>query len=1115
MCIFLGLLYKAASNPPDSNVEVMEDNPGPNGNVLKFPWGTNFKHEGKLHTNVERFWTIVTLEIPRPEDFDLPITNFTEDCAWIDQAQANRQIANIGSMQQYIDDLKGMCRLVSPLIKLYHQKETYYNQTITRLLTEDLYLAFPQLRPNKRPTREIHEFKVKTPAQDAEAGKPNRSDSSNQFLRVADQEAEVEAGQDPNVKKLNCSDSSDQFLRVAAQEAEAEASQTSSLPTIQQAVALWKKNLYSTIEYESRPRTNRQIRDIGVANLNASNFHKEDHSNIEALRSQVLDLTVQLQKSLVRLGISETESIAIVLAEAEEIKFRQKRFAPLLGAIIAPLVGGLIRVGFEALSGHMHKKRQQAENKAREQKERNRLMAFNRHMTRLGQDNIMTGQFGIDSITDIMEIMQDLSKKQTLLEKLFTGQEHAWAHLFLDNIVGPTRFAMQLQNFLQITSEIHSSVYDPLIERLKDLHRSIARLAQGYLPPELFPVSKMQEILDTTAQAAAETHPHLELLIDSPLHLYDLKMVTFSIDPKAHTMVITFPVLFKQKEHVIPYALYSIETVPVPVLDLNRERNSYTTIEYEKPYIAVRGQKHITLTLAEMLYCKDIYQTKICEDIYTIRDKDSLSCAAAIFYGATDEIVKQKCKVKFEIDRKKLTPVILDGGEYIVMANMLHKKLIVCTDNEALPSPLEEEDYIKIKKSILCKCKIEVIRPDGSVDVEIPNTISSCNEKPTTKVALYTVNRAFYMYAKDLLSTAQQRSIPQGDTPNSTALQVYLKDKYPQDARTLTLEDMPVYQRLTKKVNTMQELVQCMETDYSRGTLALTAPEPEPEQTPILESTHYKAFSAFASVCVIILTIVVVIAIVKYCQQRSLVAAMTLANLPAVVSVYVSDPQTANGTIKYLLNTAAQTANQLQVQTQMVGICPSFPDVEVCYKSGMWLPITIVGVVAGLVGCFITIGKIFGYCRGYKHDNHCRLFLYLEDERYFVPLKLRRVHGNMTDWSMNKPLKAEQLTLVRNTVWDVLHIEWDDCIVYGENKPVHMPQNILIKLRDKIRIRRISQSPDQLVRLLATQNSSSMELTHVYRPKKRFTATALITERQPSRAPDSDESDNEAQACPV
>ena len=60
---------------------------------------------------------------------------------------------------------------------------------------------------------------------------------------------------------------------------------------------------------------------------------------------------------------------------------------------------------------------------------------------------------------------------------------------------------------------------------------------------------------------------------------------------------------------VAPYTqarltLYQVETVPVPILDMNDRAQSYTQLKIFKPHIALNDETYISLRSQELNTCK-------------------------------------------------------------------------------------------------------------------------------------------------------------------------------------------------------------------------------------------------------------------------------------------------------------------------------------------------------------------------------------------------------------------------------------------------------------------------------------------------------------------------------
>ena len=102
-----------------------------------------------------------------------------------------------------------------------------------------------------------------------------------------------------------------------------------------------------------------------------------------------------------------------------------------------------------------------------------------------------------------------------------------------------------------------------------------------------------------------------------------MKLVTFGIDDQRN-LIIKFPIFVQPytQQHLI---LYQMETVWVPIVDENKQAQSYTYLKINKRYIALNSEMCISLRMQELATCKKIgyefyseelsvveYRTKYC-----------------------------------------------------------------------------------------------------------------------------------------------------------------------------------------------------------------------------------------------------------------------------------------------------------------------------------------------------------------------------------------------------------------------------------------------------------------------------------------------------------------------
>ena len=102
-----------------------------------------------------------------------------------------------------------------------------------------------------------------------------------------------------------------------------------------------------------------------------------------------------------------------------------------------------------------------------------------------------------------------------------------------------------------------------------------------------------------------------------------MKLVTFGID-KERNLIIQFPV-FVQSYNQKRLIMYQIETVPVPVLDQNRNVQSYTQLKVDKLYVMLDAEMYITVRTQALNTCKKIGYEYYCEELFVVKSKTRIA----------------------------------------------------------------------------------------------------------------------------------------------------------------------------------------------------------------------------------------------------------------------------------------------------------------------------------------------------------------------------------------------------------------------------------------------------------------------------------------------------------
>ena len=112
---------------------------------------------------------------------------------------------------------------------------------------------------------------------------------------------------------------------------------------------------------------------------------------------------------------------------------------------------------------------------------------------------------------------------------------------------------------------------------------------------------------------------------------YYVKLVTFSID-EDRNLIVQFPVFIQPyMEHQL--ILYQIETLPVPIVDQNKQAQSYIHSQIDRPYIALNSQMYISLQPQELSTYKRIGYEFYCEELFMMKHKSKYSCESVIYFN--------------------------------------------------------------------------------------------------------------------------------------------------------------------------------------------------------------------------------------------------------------------------------------------------------------------------------------------------------------------------------------------------------------------------------------------------------------------------------------------------
>ena len=567
-------------------------------------------------------------------------------------------------------------------------------------------------------------------------------------------------------------------------------------------------------------------------------------------------------------------------------------------------------------------------------------------------------------------------------------------------------------------------MYERFVNQLKEYSCAIRILSKGYLPISLLPPSKLAKILQEVKQVLLKTNKNYGLVIKGMYKYYDMKLVTFGID-RDRNLIIQFPV-FVQPYTQKPLTLYQIETIPVLILDMNKNADSYTWIRIDKPYIALNPDTYISIRMEELRTCKKIGYEYYCEELFVVKSKAKYSCASALYFQFDRQTIKENCIFNYYYNKTDVKPSILDGGFEIVLANWPSFKRIVCSTHNNILIEIPSHPYVLLNRTVLCNCIIEA---ESNFLLE---SIAACDpERDDVDLEMYFVaNTAFLNYFDELISTLD---IP---TFHNITRQEHILP--------ISLESDDFDEELLLAPKTLRDLVERYKQkkisfDKQHDTLDNEEENESFIGTSIFDHLAFNVFIFIMAVISVIIMFIVIKLIFKGEKMQVLVA-----NLAMIRGVKALSKEIESIDKEYWI---------IIIWLSLILLCVLFLMIEKLYRMPMF--------------------------RKYHYSNTIKIMLFISDIKSYVPIKLCKTSGSIHLFKLTGSINRENITLHKNTLWDVMEIDWRPITITLSGNVINLPGSVIIPFRDKFKIRQIIKSRPLLLHLMLKQGQTWYPLSNV------------------------------------
>ena len=372
-----------------------------------------------------------------------------------------------------------------------------------------------------------------------------------------------------------------------------------------------------------------------------------------------------------------------------------------------------------------------------------------------------------------------------------------------------------------------------------------------------------------------------------------------------------------------------------------------------------------------------------------------------------------------------MKPSILDGGYEIVLANWPSFKRIVCSMHNNIPIEIPSHPYVLLNRMVLCNCIIEA---ENNFLLE---SIAACDlESDGADLEMYFVaNTAFLNYFDELINTL--------DVP---FLHNITKQEH---VLPISLESDDFDKELLTAPETLRELVEKYKErklNFDRQHETLDEEDDIFIETSIFNPLVSKIFIFVMAIISLIIVLVVIRLIFKGEKMQALVTNLAMTK---GVEAIIEETKIGTNCEYWIIIT--------------------------------WLSLILIGIM------FLTIEKLYKMptFRKYRYSNTIKIMMFLSNIKSYVPIKLCKTSGSIHLFKLTGSINKENVTLHRNTIWDIMEIDWQTVMVTLNGNIINLLGSVIIPFRDKFKLRWMMRSRPLLLHLMLKQGQTWYPLSNI------------------------------------
>ena len=108
-----------------------------------------------------------------------------------------------------------------------------------------------------------------------------------------------------------------------------------------------------------------------------------------------------------------------------------------------------------------------------------------------------------------------------------------------------------------------------------------------------------------------------------------------------------------------------------------------------------------------------------------------------------------------------------------------------------------------------------------------------------------------------------------------------------------------------------------------------------------------------------------------------------------------------------------------------------------------------------------------------------KIMIFFTNIKSYVPIKLCKTSSSIHLFKLMGSINRENVTLHRNTIWDILDIDWWNITVTLNGSVINLSGSVIIPFRDKFKIRQMIGNRPLLLYLMLKQGQTWYPLSNI------------------------------------